>query len=55
MLFFLLNDIDIYKDKFRARIAELLDKQRKGIEPLTQDETGFLSIKSLPIYGTKKF
>ena len=31
------------EDKFRAGIAELLDKQREGIEPLTQDETDFLS------------
>ena len=31
------------EDKFRARIAELLDKQRESIEPLTQDETDFLS------------
>ena len=34
------NDAD---DLFRARIAELLDKQKAGIEPLTQDEEEFVS------------
>lgn len=34
------NDAD---DRFRARIAELLDKQKAGVEPLTQDEEEFVS------------
>ena len=31
------------EDKFRARIAELLDRQKAGIDPLTKDEEEFLS------------
>ena len=31
------------EDKFRARVAELLDKQKSDTEPLTQKEKDFLS------------